>query len=127
MKLSSRLILLANIVILSFGVVVFPAFADADDTSPIITKDKPVSATHYRGFKLFRNWCVRCHATYDQGIAGSNLANNLRLMSQEDFDDIVENGKVGAMGNMPSWKNNPEIMENRDKIYAYLKSRLENQ
>lgn len=122
MKLSNSLILLTNLVILTCGVVAFPALAD--ETSHIVIKGQQLDAADYKGFKLFRNWCVRCHGNSEQGSTRTHLANNLRLISKDDFYDIVENGKEGVMGNMPSWKDNAEIMENRDKIYTYLKTRL---
>lgn len=132
MKLSNCLTILAYRVILSFGVILtfavvaFPSYAT--ESSHIVIKGQPLDATNYKGFKLFRNWCARCHGTYGQGVAGSsNLVNNLKLMSKDDFYDIVENGKEGTMGNMPAWKDNAEIMENRDKIYTYLKTQLDSQ
>jgi len=77
----------------------------------------------YAGFKLFRNWCARCHGTYGQGMVGPNLADSLKIISKQQFYDTVENGKAGRIGNMPSWNANVQVMENMDQIYAYLKAR----
>lgn len=77
----------------------------------------------YNGFKQYRNWCARCHGTYGQGMVGPNLADSLNVISKEQFYDTVENGKSGRIGSMPSWNANPQVMENRDQIYAYLKAR----
>jgi|GEM_PF-595628 len=82
-----------------------------------------LDASSYAGFKLFRNWCARCHGTYGQGMVGPNLADSLKIISKEQFYDTVENGKSGRIGSMPSWKANVQVMENMDQLYAYLKAR----
>lgn len=82
-----------------------------------------LDASSYAGFKLFRNWCARCHGTYGQGMVGPDLAESLKFISKEQFYDTVENGKSGRIGSMPSWNANVEVMENRDQLYAYLKAR----
>jgi mono/diheme cytochrome c family protein len=82
-----------------------------------------LDASSYAGFKLFRNWCARCHGTYGQGMVGPNLADSLKIISKEQFYDTVENGKSGRIGSMPSWKANIQVMANIDQLYAYLKAR----
>ncbi len=82
-----------------------------------------LDASSYAGFKLFRNWCARCHGTYGQGMVGPDLAESLKFISKEQFYDTVENGKSGRIGSMPSWNANVQVMENMDQLYAYLKAR----
>jgi mono/diheme cytochrome c family protein len=82
-----------------------------------------LDAHSYAGFKLFRNWCARCHGTYGQGMVGPDLAESLKFISKEQFYDTVENGKSGRIGSMPSWNANVQVMENIDQLYAYLKAR----
>lgn len=82
-----------------------------------------LDAQSYAGFKLFRNWCARCHGTYGQGMAGPNLADSLKIISKDEFFNTVENGKTGTIGSMPAWKTNAKVIEGRDKLYAYLKAR----
>jgi len=77
----------------------------------------------YAGFKLYRNWCARCHGTYGQGLVGPNLADSLKVISKEQFFDTVENGKAGSIGSMPAWKKNMKVMDGQDKLYAYLMAR----
>ena len=79
----------------------------------------------YAGFKLYRNWCARCHGTYGQGMVGPNLADSLNVISEEEFFNVVENGKAGSIGSMPAWKANPKVMDGRDRLYAYLKARAD--
>ena len=82
-----------------------------------------LDAKSYAGFKLFRNWCSRCHGTYGQGLVGPNLAERLKIISEKQFFDTVKNGKTGQIGSMPTWKKNVKVMEGRDKLYAYLMAR----
>jgi mono/diheme cytochrome c family protein len=121
MKLSKKIIMLVSTTSLAFGLVSLPSYAG--DASYTVTNGNELDANSYNGFKLFRNWCARCHGTYGQGMVGPNLADSLKLISKEQFFDVVENGKTGSIGSMPSWKANVEVMENNDKIYAYLKAR----
>ena len=82
-----------------------------------------LDAESYAGFKLFRNWCARCHGTYGQGMAGPDLPESLKLITEKQFFDTVENGKTGSIGSMPNWKANAKVMAGRDQIYAYLMAR----
>jgi len=88
----------------------------------VVDGDK-LDAESYAGFKLYRNWCARCHGTYAQGMIGPNLATSLKSISKEEFFATVENGKAGSIGSMPAWKANPKVMAGRDKLYAYLMAR----
>jgi mono/diheme cytochrome c family protein len=88
-----------------------------------VTDGNKLDADSYKGFKLYRNWCARCHGTYGQGMVGPNLAESLQVISKEEFFNTVENGKSGSIGSMPAWKSNPKVMKGRDKLYSYLKAR----
>lgn len=90
----------------------------------VIDGDK-LDANSYAGFKLYRNWCARCHGTYGQGLVGPNLAESLKVISEKEFFNTVENGKTGTIGSMPTWKANPKVMEGRDQLYAYLMARAD--
>ncbi len=82
-----------------------------------------LDADTYTGFKLYRNWCARCHGTYGQGMVGPNLADSLKVIDKDQFFKTVENGKQGQIGSMPPWKSNEKVMAGRDKLYAYLMAR----
>lgn len=97
--------------------------APATDGLYSVVDGNKLDAHSYAGFKLYRNWCARCHGTYGQGMVGPNLADSLKLISKEEFYDTVENGKTGTIGSMPAWKANVQVMENRDQLYAYLMAR----
>ena len=66
---------------------------------------------------------ARCHGTYGQGMVGPSLADRLKVISEKEFFNIVENGMVGTIGSMPAWRTNVKVMEGRDQLYAYLMAR----
>ena len=115
--------MLASAATLTFGALSLPAYAD--EAPYTVTNGNELDADSYKGFKLFRNWCARCHGTYGQGMVGPNLADSLSVISKEEFFHTVEHGKSGTIGSMPSWKANVKVMEGRDKLYAYLKARAD--
>ncbi|NOQ93445.1 MAG: c-type cytochrome [Methylophaga sp.] len=82
-----------------------------------------LDADSYAGYKLYRNSCSMCHGAYAQGMVGPNLADSLKVISEKEFFNVVENGKAGTIGMMPPWKSNMKVMDGRDQIYAYLMAR----
>lgn len=109
--------------LLSFSVMMPFSGANAEDTPYTVTDGTHLDADTYNGFKLYRNWCARCHGTYGQGMVGPNLADSLGVISKEEFFDTVENGKSGTIGSMPAWSSNPKVMAGREQLYRYLKAR----
>lgn len=90
-----------------------------------VTNGNKLDADTYNGFKLYRNWCARCHGTYGQGLAGPNLAESLNKITYEEFMKTVAEGKTGRIGMMPAWQSNQSVMQGRDNIYSYLKARAD--
>ena len=99
--------------------------AENENTSALysVVDGNKLDANSYAGFKLYRNWCARCHGTYGQGMVGPNLADSLKLITEKEFFHTVENGKSGTIGSMPMWKKNVKVMAGRDQLYAYLMAR----
>lgn len=98
---------------------------------PSLSQERPytikngnqLDADSYNGFKLYRNWCARCHGTYGQGLAGPDLTKSLNNISRDEFMTTVTEGKAGSIGSMPAWQSNPAVMKGREQIYSYLKAR----
>lgn len=99
--------------------------AQAEPKPYTVTNNDQIDADSYNGFKLYRNWCARCHGTYGQGLAGPNLTESLTKITYEEFMNTVAEGKTGQLGSMPAWKANQAVMDGRDNIYSYLKARAD--
>jgi len=121
MKLNKTVIMLASAATFAFGAISLPTYAD--EAPYTVTDGTHLDANSYKGFKLYRNWCARCHGTYGQGMVGPNLADSLKGISKEEFTNTVTNGKSGTIGSMPAWKKNKKVVEGMDQLYAYLKAR----
>jgi len=100
-----------------------PAENENESALYSVVDGNKLDANSYAGFKLYRNWCARCHGTYGQGMVGPNLADSLKIISEKEFFNTVENGKSGTIGSMPMWKANVKVMAGRDQLYAYLMAR----
>ena len=78
----------------------------------------------YIGWRTFHGFCHVCHA---QDAVGSSFAPNLLGRMQDfDFDMFVErtaNGYTGQVGVMPAWKDNPNVNNKYQELFAYLKAR----
>lgn len=76
-------------------------------------------------FKGFQTWraaaCDRCHGANQQGLVGPSLINSLKVLSKEDFVKTVSEGRLEK--GMPSFKENPTVMNSLDSLYSYLKGR----
>ena len=96
---------------------------ESSDALYSVVDGNKLDANSYAGFKLYRNWCARCHGTYGQGMVGPNLADSLQVITEQEFFDVVKNGKSGTIGSMPAWKSNPKVIAGRDQLYAYLMAR----
>ena len=112
--------LLASVVLLGLAMP-----ASADEAPYQVTNGHELDAETYQGFKLYRNWCARCHGTYGQGMVGPNLADSLNVITKDEFFTTVANGKTGTIGSMPAWSANPQVMAGREQLYNYLKARAD--
>ncbi|PHS69478.1 MAG: cytochrome C [Methylophaga sp.] len=121
MKLNKNLVLAISVTTLIMGAI----SVQAQEQPYVVTDGNKLDADSYKGFKLFRNWCARCHGTYGQGMVGPNLADSLNVISKEEFFDVVEHGKSGSIGSMPAWKANIKVIEGREQLYSYLKARAD--
>jgi mono/diheme cytochrome c family protein len=102
--------------------------------SPVLAQDKAGSKlyTVKDGYKVdantmkgFRAWraaaCDRCHGANQEGMVGPSLITSLKTLSKEDFVKTVRDGRLDK--GMQSFSTSPQVMENMDHLYAYLKGR----
>ncbi len=81
-----------------------------------------VDAETMKGFRAWRAAaCDRCHGANQEGLVGPSLVTSLKTLSKEDFVKTVTNGRLEK--GMQSFGNSPQVMENMNQLYAYLKGR----
>ena len=75
--------------------------------------------------KGFRTWraaaCDRCHGANQEGLVGPSLVDSLKTLTKADFVKTVRDGRLEK--GMQSFGTSPQVMENMDQLYAYLKGR----
>lgn len=81
-----------------------------------------VDAETMKGFRAWRSAaCDRCHGANQEGLVGPSLLESLKTLTKEQFVTTVTNGRLEK--GMQSFGNSPVVMENMDRLYAYLKGR----
>jgi mono/diheme cytochrome c family protein len=81
-----------------------------------------VDAETMKGFRTWRAAaCDRCHGANQEGMVGPSLVNSLKTLTKEEFVKTVTNGRLEK--GMQSFGSSPQVMENMDQLYAYLKGR----
>ncbi|WP_439638528.1 c-type cytochrome [Nevskia sp.] len=114
-------ILLSLMVAALAGSLSVPASA-ADAPLYTVVDGTKVDADTLTGFKTWRAAaCDRCHGPNQEGLVGPSLVESLKTLSKDDFKATVTNGRLEK--GMPSFGTNPKVVENLDKLYAYLKGR----
>jgi mono/diheme cytochrome c family protein len=92
--------------------------------SPIYTvvEGYKVDAETMKGFRTWRAAaCDRCHGANQEGLVGPSLVNSLKTLTKEEFVKTVTNGRLEK--GMQSFGTSPQVMENMNQLYAYLKGR----
>lgn len=111
-----------------------PAVADSD--APVtpegvptyIVKDGQVDRGTYNGYRRFHSTCHTCHGFDASGSSfAPALIDSLKRLDYDQFKEVVINGRQsqGATGDkvMPSFGTDPNVVQNLDDIYRYLKAR----
>jgi len=81
-----------------------------------------VDADTMKGFRTWRAAaCDRCHGANQEGLVGPSLVNSLKTLTKEEFIVTVREGRLQK--GMQSFGNSPQVMDNIDQLYAYLKGR----
>ena len=96
--------------------------ASAEDKLYTVVDGYKVDAKTLQGFRTWRAAaCDRCHGANQEGLVGPSLVASLKTLSKEDFIKTISEGRLEK--GMPSFKTSPQVMENQDNLYAYLKGR----
>jgi mono/diheme cytochrome c family protein len=81
-----------------------------------------VDADTMKGFRTWRAAaCDRCHGANQEGMVGPSLVTSLKTLTKDEFVAVVKNGRLEK--GMQSFGNSPQVMDNIDQLYAYLKGR----
>ena len=81
-----------------------------------------VDANTLKGFRTWRAAaCDRCHGANQEGLVGPSLVNSLKTLTKEEFVKTVRDGRLEK--GMQSFGTSPQVMDNIDALYAYLKGR----
>lgn len=96
--------------------------ASATDKLYTVQEGYKVDAETMKGFRAWRAAaCDRCHGANQEGMVGPSLVAALKTLSKEDFIKTVRDGRLEK--GMQSFGNSPQVMQNMDQLYAYLKGR----
>jgi methanol metabolism-related c-type cytochrome len=101
--------------------------AQAQD-KPYTVKDGKVDKTTFNGWRRYTESCLRCHGPDGAGSSyGPDLVESLKKLSEDEFKDVVVNGRqnvsTSAQSVMPPFGTVEDVMLYIDDIYAYLKAR----
>lgn len=105
-----------------------PAAANDQEEKPYKIVDGKVDFGTFNGYRRFGDNCARCHGeTADGSSFAPSLVERLKTFGYDHFTEVVINGKKENVGGveyvMPSFGNNPDVAENIDDIYAWVKGR----
>lgn len=100
----------------------------ASDEKPYTVKDGKVDKATYNGWRRYTESCLRCHGPDGAGSSyAPSLADSLKQMSEDQFKEIVVNGRKNVNtaneNYMPPFGEVEDVMLYLDDIYAYLKAR----
>jgi mono/diheme cytochrome c family protein len=100
-----------------------PVFA-ADAPLYKVVDGYKVDAETLKGFRAWRAAaCDRCHGANQEGLVGPPLVVSMKTLSKPDFIKTVRDGRLEK--GMQSFGNSPQVMDNIDQLYAYLKGRAD--
>lgn len=75
-----------------------------------------------KGWKTWRaQACERCHGANQEGGVGPSLVDSMKTLSKEEFKETILKGRLEK--GMPNFSGAPQVVENIDNLYAFLKGR----
>jgi mono/diheme cytochrome c family protein len=81
-----------------------------------------VDAETMKGFRAWRAAaCDRCHGANQEGMVGPSLIASMKTLTKEEFVKTVREGRLEK--GMQSFGTSPQVMDNMNQLYAYLKGR----
>ena len=117
------------------ALILVPGPASAAENSP--PSGKPYTVTNgkvdlktYNGWRRYTESCMRCHGPDGAGSSyAPDLVDSVKHMSQDDFNEIVVNGRTNVNtasdSVMPPFGTVEDVVTYLDDIWAYLKARAD--
>jgi len=104
--------------------------SDQSTEKPYTVKDGKVDKKTFNGWRRYTESCLRCHGPDGAGSSyGPDLVESVRHMTQNEFNEIVVNGRtnVNAANTsvMPPFGEVEDVVTYLDDMWAYLKARAD--
>ena len=113
---------LTSLAVLAASTTFAQAPAAAAEPLYKVVEGYKVDAETMKGFRAWRAAaCDRCHGANQEGMVGPSLVASLKTLTKEEFVKTVTNGRLEK--GMQSFGTSPQVMENMNQLYAYLKGR----
>ena len=102
--------------------------AAAEEEKPYKVENGRVDRETFNGYRRYGNSCLACHGPDGAGSSyGPNLVDSLKRLSQEQFNEVVINGRqnvtTAQQNVMPSFGHVEDVALYINDIYGYLKAR----
>ncbi len=117
---------------LMMAVLALSAFAESPPTYEVQCQSGAKTADQclvdkqtYIGWRTYHSSCNHCHGQDGRGgsFAPSLVSGNAAVDDYELFVRVTEEGTQSQTSVMPGFKDNPNINDRIDALYAYLKAR----
>jgi mono/diheme cytochrome c family protein len=97
---------------------------------PYTIENGKVDKKTYNGWRRYTESCMRCHGPDGAGSSyAPDLVNSVKHMTQDQFNEIVVNGRTNVTAAtqsvMPPFGTVEDVMNYLDDIWAYLKARAD--
>ncbi len=108
---------------IALGLLMFTAgTAFAQDALYNVVDGYKVDENTMKGFRTWRAAaCDRCHGANQEGMVGPSLIASLKTLTKAEVVKTVRDGRLEK--GMQSFGTSPQVMDNMDQLYAYLKGR----
>jgi len=102
--------------------------ATTNEEKPYYIENGRVDKATYNGYRRYGDSCLRCHGPDGLGSSyAPNLVESLKHLTQDQFSEIVINGKRDVSTSqqlvMPAFGTVEDVVLYLGDIYAYLKAR----
>ncbi len=117
--------------VLVFGIsIALAAESDKSTEKPYTVTNGKVDKKTFNGWRRYTESCLRCHGPDGAGSSyGPELVESVKHMTQDEFNEIVVNGRTNVntanTSVMPPFGEVEDVVTYLDDIWAYLKARAD--